>query len=203
VGSLAAQRSGPVPGSQNDAPAPVICAVALDRDLVIAARGGATWAVDALYRRYSKMAFRIASALARPSDRDDVVQESFLQAFGSLHRLRNPELFASWLASVVRMVARIFYRRSQLARERFDPAPLEDLASAAAPLEILADLRTVHDLLERFPVEPRLAFVLSRVGHMPVHEIAVRMGRSVATVKRRLARAESLLARRLRPRRAA
>ena len=41
-----------------------------------------------------------------PSDVDDIVQESFLQAFIALDRLRDPDRFAGWLAGIVHNVCR-------------------------------------------------------------------------------------------------
>src|SRR5262249_30934870 len=76
-----------------------------------AARAGESWAGAALYRRHRRMAYRIASRLAAPADRDDLVQDSFLDALANLAQLRNPELFGSWLASVVTRTAARRHRR--------------------------------------------------------------------------------------------
>jgi RNA polymerase sigma-70 factor, ECF subfamily len=166
-----------------------------DRELVIAARGGARWAAEALYRRHRRKAYRIASRLARPADRDDLVQDSFVMALSRLDRLRSPELFGSWLAAVVaRTASRRFRRLRLVARvELEDSPPEEQLVSQAAGPDILAEIGTVRRVLELLPVEARLVFILRRVERMSIDEVAVHIGRSVATVKRRFADAQRLL----------
>jgi RNA polymerase sigma-70 factor (ECF subfamily) len=170
----------------------------MDSDLVTAARAGEMWAAEALYVRHRKMVQRIASRLAHAHDRDDLVQDSFLAALGSLHKIQNPELFGSWLAAVVtRTAAHEFQRRRAVARrDRAGLAP-EHLASRAAPPDVLAELGRISRLLERLPVEARRVFILRRVERMSNEEVAARMGRSLATVKRRFAHAQRVLDRRL------
>ena len=52
-------------------------------------------------------------------------------------------------------------------------------------------------MLDRLPVEVRIVFILRRVDRMSITEVAAQLGRSVATVKRRLAHVERMLDRRL------
>jgi RNA polymerase sigma-70 factor (ECF subfamily) len=165
-----------------------------DRELVAAAREGESWATAALYRRHRRMAYRIASRVARPADREDLVQDAFLEVLSSLKQLRNPELFGSWLASVVaRTAARRFRRVRRMAPLDGDVAASGSLASSAAGPDVFAELGNVHRLLELLPIEVSLVFVLRRVERMSIDEVAARIGRSVATVKRRLSAAERLL----------
>ena len=66
-----------------------------DGDLVRLARDGDQVAFRLLVERHQPMARARAWRLcANPSDVDDVVQESFLQAFVALERLRDPDRFA-------------------------------------------------------------------------------------------------------------
>jgi RNA polymerase sigma-70 factor (ECF subfamily) len=174
-------------------------AVPLDRELVVAARAGKRWAAEALYRRHRKMVYRLASRFAEAHDREDLIQDSFLKVLCNLDQLKTPELFASWLAQVVvRTAARGFQRKRLSARlERTGPLLLEQLISRPAPPDVFAELRMVYRYLDSLPIEARMAFILRRVERMSVDEVAARLGRSVATVKRRLADADGLLDRRL------
>lgn len=171
----------------------------LDRELVLAARAGETWAAEALYRRHRRMVYRIASRLARPSDRDDLVQDSFLNVLASLNRLKSPELFGSWLAAVVtRTASRRFHRLRLVARlDRELPFPTELLVSRAPAPDVLAELKAIYRILDRLPVEARMVFILRRVERMSIGEVAGYMRRSVATIKRRLAAAEHMLDQRM------
>lgn len=174
-------------------------AAQMDRELVIAARAGQVWAAEALYRRHRKMVDRVASRFAQGHDRDDLVQDAFLKALCSLDRIDHPELFGSWLRAVVaRTAAHGFQRKRPLARLTSGDAILpEHLASRVAPPDVLAELGNIYRLLERLPVEARMVFLLRRVERMSIGEVAARLGRSVATVKRRLVHAERVLDRRM------
>ena len=169
-----------------------------DRELVLAARSGETWAAEALYRRHSKMVQRIASRFTETHDRDDLVQDSFLKALCCLDQIEYPELFPSWLASVVtRTAAHGIHNKRRLRRlNRASAIAPEHLTSQPAPPDVFAELRSIYRLLDRLPVEARLVFILRRVERMSIEEVAARVGRSAATVKRRLARAQRLLSRR-------
>jgi DNA-directed RNA polymerase specialized sigma24 family protein/bifunctional DNase/RNase len=72
-----------------------------DGDLARLARGGDPAAFRLLVERHQPMVRARARQLAPdPGDVDDIVQESFLQAFLALDRLRDPDRFAGWLAGI-------------------------------------------------------------------------------------------------------
>src|SRR5437870_412973 len=73
-----------------------------DAALVMSARAGEAWASEALFRRHASMVNGLAyRLLGRDPEVDDVVQESFAQALGALDALKEPQAFASWMASIV------------------------------------------------------------------------------------------------------
>src|SRR5437879_5884559 len=76
-----------------------------------------------------------ARLCSRPDDVDDVVQESFLQAFVALERLRDPDRFAGWLGGIVVNVHRAMARRAPVTLladwpERLHPRSADGLPSA-------------------------------------------------------------------------
>src|SRR4029077_19120227 len=76
-------------------------------DLARLARFGDPVAFRLLVERHQPMVRARARQLAAdPGDVDDIVQESFLQAFLALDRLRDPDRFAGWLAGIVFNVCR-------------------------------------------------------------------------------------------------
>ncbi len=140
------------------------------------------------------MAFRL---LGRASDVDDLAQESFFQALTHLDRLSNPNAFRSWLGGiVVRQGGKMLRRRKLRARfglERGEPVDVEAMIGSSASPEVAAELRAVYAVLDRLPVEARVALVLRRVEGMKLEEVAAQMDLSLATVKRRLKVAEEAL----------
>lgn len=171
-----------------------------DAALVLSARAGEPWAREALFRRYARLALGLAyRIMPYDPDVDDVVQDSFLYAFERLDRLSNPQAFQAWLSSIVVRTAgkRLRRRRLQvrLGLRSAKPVDADEVVSKTAPPDVAAELRSVYELLERLPVEERIALVLRRVERLELPEIAEHMGLSLSTVKRRLHAAEGRLSR--------
>lgn len=169
-----------------------------DAALVVAARANESWAKEALFRRYAPLvnglAFRV---MGRDTDLDDLVQDSFAEAWCSLGRLTNPQAFSSWMSAIVVRTAHKLLRRRRLMRllglRSTEPLDLDALISPHAPPDVHTELTRIYRLVETLPPATRLAFVLRRVEGLPLDQIGELMGISLATVKRRIAEAERLL----------
>ncbi|MDI1437437.1 RNA polymerase sigma factor [Polyangium sorediatum] len=169
-----------------------------DAALVTAALEGDERAKEALFRRYvgmvSGLSFRL---LGRDEELEDIVQESFAQAFGALHKLERPQAFAAWLSSIVTRVTIATIRRrrllSRLGLLRGEPVHLETIIASTAPPDVVAELTAVYGLIAKLPVKERVVLILRRVEELSLEEVATQTGWSLATVKRALVRAEGLL----------
>lgn len=169
-----------------------------DAALVVAARANESWAKEALFRRYAHLvnglAFRV---IGRDADLDDLVQDSFTEAWRSLHRLENPQAFSSWLSAIVVRTAHKMLRRRRLMtaiglRHR-EPIDLDSLVSGNAPQDVQVELRAIYSLVETLSPSARLALLLRRVEGLSLDEVASMLGVSLATAKRRIAEAERQL----------
>lgn len=169
---------------------------------MLSAAAGESWAQEALYRRYARvvngLSFRL---MANGADATDLAQDAFVEAFRNLDRLNNHQAFASWLRSIVIRIAHKRVRRhrlmARLGLRRAEAVDLDTVVSRSAPPDVRAELRGIYGVLTELPPEDRMALVLRRVEGMSIGEISEYMGRSAATVKRRLAAAEAHLSRRL------
>lgn len=170
-----------------------------DAALVVEARGGARWAIEALFRRHAPrlngIAFRV---MGRDDEIDDLVQNAFVSAFETLDRLDDPNAFPAWIASiVVRQALKKIRRRRLLARLGLGRAASaiepDSIIGAAASPEHVALLRSIYRALEAMPAEQRVALILHRVEGYGLEETARTMGLSLATVKRRIAEADARL----------
>jgi RNA polymerase sigma-70 factor, ECF subfamily len=143
-------------------------------DLVRLARDGDPLAFRLLVERHQPMARARARRLCgNPSDVDDVVQESFLQAFIALDRLRDPDRFAGWLGGIVLNVCRRHQRHNPLVLlpdwpEPLHPATAHDLPSA----DDLDRADAVRAAVADLPAGQRRAVALHYYADRPAGQIA-------------------------------
>jgi len=164
-------------------------AFADDELLALVRRGGGT-AAAVVYDRFGDDVNRIVGRLLGPdADHDDVVHDAFVQILRGLPRLRE----AAALRGFVRAVT-INTVRSELRRRRFrrafwssDEAP-EPTDHALDP-ESRETLRRIYAILDRLAADLRIAFTLRFVERHSLAEVATMTGCSLATAKRRIARA--------------
>lgn len=169
-----------------------------DAALVVSARSGEMWAKEALFRRHARMANGLAFRLmGREDDVDDLVQETFTSALSGLERLENPQAFSSWLCGIlVRIAYKTIRRRRLLSRlglRSAEAIDLDAIANRDAPPDVIRELKEIYGRIEKLPADLRVPLVLRRVEGMPHDEIAKAIEMSVATVKRKIAKAEEAL----------
>jgi RNA polymerase sigma-70 factor (ECF subfamily) len=170
-----------------------------DAELVRAARAGEAWAAAALVRRHAHACNGLAlRLLGRDGDVDDVVQETFVGAFAALDRLQEPQAFQAWLSGIlVRIVGKLIRKRRLFARLGMGRAllamDLDALIAPTVPQDDAIELRRLYALAERLPAAVRVPLLLQRVEGLGLDEIARLTGASLATVKRRVAEAETSL----------
>ena len=155
-----------------------------DDDLVRLARAGDPVAFRLLVERHRPMVRARAARLCfHPDDVDDVVQESFLQAFVSLDRLRDPGRFAGWMGGIVLNVCRALQRRAPLTLLGDWPEQLHPLSGDGLPS---ADDIDRNDALRRavaaLPAGQRQAIDMYYYSDLPVGEIAGSAGAAKASL---------------------
>jgi len=171
-----------------------------DDQLVVLALEGSSddqlRAHEQLYRRHAAFAFNLAARIAgSTSDVEDVVHDAFLRAFDNLDNLRNPKAFKSWLGSIVVHAMRSRLRRSRWMRlfglgQPGDPVDIDALTSDQASPGARAELAQVYALLQTLPADDRIAWTLRYVEGHDLKGTADLCDCSLATVKRRIRRAQ-------------
>jgi RNA polymerase sigma-70 factor (ECF subfamily) len=156
------------------------------------AAGGDPLAAAALVRATQSDVWRLCAALGDPQSADDLTQETFLRAFGSLHRFEGRSAVRTWLFSIARHVcadALRTRRRRRLTLVR-DSGDLET-AQPAAFADSVADGVAVTDLLARLDADRREAFVLTQLLGLSYADAAEVAGCPVGTIRSRVARARA------------
>lgn len=172
-------------------------------ELVARARAGEEPAQSELFRRHVERVYGfVRRLLPDAADHDDIVQDVFVQAMESLHRLREAEAFGGWLRGIAihivknrlrkqRLLNRLGFRRSRSAPP--DDLAIAELVSPSAPPDVLVELRAVYRTVAKLDPNLRTALILRRVEGLSVPAVAEQLGRSLSTTKRWLAAAESQL----------
>ncbi|MFF8974756.1 sigma-70 family RNA polymerase sigma factor [Streptomyces sp. NPDC014995] len=162
----------------------------------LAARGGDADAVEQFVRALHRDVQRyVAHLCADPQAVDDLAQDTFLRALGSLHRFEGRSSARAWLLSIARRAV-IDSHRYAAARPRPADVPDWQLAvelSQPRGLPGFDDGVALLDLLASLPDERREAFVLTQMVGLPYAEAAEISDCPVGTVRSRVARARATL----------
>jgi len=176
-----------------------------ETEMVEKLRSGDSAAVEQFYNSYRN---RLYSMVFENVGRDqaaaeDLVQEIFLAALGSLDRFRGDSQLYTWLYSIAFHKINDFHRRQ--ARE---PKPGKSSATidamkqersgdsepaAFGVMESEETRHAVHQALVELPQDYREVLVLKYLKDMPVLEISQAMGRSPKSVEGLLSRARKAL----------
>jgi RNA polymerase sigma-70 factor (ECF subfamily) len=191
-----AQRS-PAPAAadapkNSPAPAPVP-AFADDAELVAALRRGDGRARMILVERYEPLVERlVAGALGIDAEIADVIQDVFVAVLEGVRNLKDASALRSWIATLAVFTARGRIRRRRRWRWiRFvAPEDVPEVPVAGPQGETREQVRATYSILASFPADERIAFSLRFISEMQLTEVASACSVSLATIKRRLARAE-------------
>lgn len=168
-------------------------------------------AVPRLYDEWGDKIYGLGLSQCRdPHDAEDLVQETFLQAFRKWDQFEGRSKPSTWLYTIASRVCMRKRRKRVGEPQRMES--LSDLLPIGEPRipELPADdespldeqLRqeakeTLEAALQELPREFRLALVLKDIAGLPVAEVAEVLGVKQATVKTRVHRARLLLRKRL------
>jgi RNA polymerase sigma-70 factor, ECF subfamily len=165
-----------------------------DPALVWAARGGDVDAFGQLVRAYQADVWRLSLHLLRDrSLADDVTQECFVRAFRFMSTYKGRSKFTTWLLSIARNCAVDEIRRS--GRRRKIENELRDTTSHSTS-EPVSGIE-VREALAELPMELREPVVLIDMLGLSYLEVAQVLRVPAGTVKSRVHRARTTLARRL------
>jgi RNA polymerase sigma-70 factor (ECF subfamily) len=165
-----------------------------DAALVAAVGRGDAAARRLLFERHAPHVARVLARLLGPdSELADLVHDVFVMALRDLGRLHDPSALKAWLTSVAVHVARGHIRKKSRRRWlRFlSPDTLPDPPAPTADGDVREAMRRMYAVLETLPEDERIAFAFRFIDDMELTDAAEACGVSLATIKRRLERAET------------
>lgn len=180
-----------------------------DADLVKQTLCGNTSAYNGLVQRYQRQVYNLAyRMLGNAEDAGDLVQDTFLRAYGALTSFRQDASFLTWLYKIASNLC-IDQLRSRKAKSTLSlEVELEEGREPAADIrstcpEEAAVRGSVQEVVQRailnLPEKYRAVVVMRHLNDMSVDEIARVLELPTGTVKTHLFRAREMLRGRLRP----
>jgi RNA polymerase sigma-70 factor (ECF subfamily) len=163
----------------------------MDQLTVVAlrAKAGDRQALDDFVKQSLSDVLGVCRYLGRPSDPEDLAQEAFERALGSIHRFRGDGSARAWLLSIARRVCADATRR-EIKSRRLDERLVADLMTANHH-----DHRWIEidELLAILDEDRRTAFVLTQLIGLSYEDAAEAMGCPIGTIRSRVARARQQL----------
>ncbi|MEU5262236.1 sigma-70 family RNA polymerase sigma factor [Amycolatopsis sp. NPDC021455] len=153
-------------------------------------------ALERFVRATQPHVWRFVASLSDPQAADDLVQETYLRALGSLSRFKGESSARTWLLSIAR---RTVADQIRAARCRPRPASAADWQTLSvrdepASRSLLEEQVVLDHLVRALDPERRDAFVLTQTLGLSYADAAEVCGCPVGTIRSRVARArEDLL----------
>jgi RNA polymerase sigma-70 factor (ECF subfamily) len=170
--------------------------------LVSAAAAGDRRAFAALYQRHLDSVYaRLTRVIGPLPERDDLVQQIFIDLYRALPRFRGEAAFSTFLHRIVLNVACEHLERRRRGRGRTEPRDARDLETLIAPgaspeqrARQREELRRLFAHLEDLSPKRRAAFVLVAVEGVALEDAAGLLNAKPAAIKQRVLEARRELA---------
>jgi RNA polymerase sigma factor (sigma-70 family) len=161
---------------------------------------------EQIVRQHWRKVFNIAYKFTGKHDEaEDLTQDVFLKIFKSLDTFDRRANFQTWLVSVSRNLCIDHYRSVRKERETIDRdvdagelAPVAQTTSPIAALEQRDRVDLLKKALDQLPPTLRSAVLLRDIQELSYQEIAERLHLPEGTVKSRINRGRTELARQIR-----
>jgi len=147
---------------------------ATDAQLIARWQRGDQRAAAALVERHAKPLARFAASLGARDEVEELVQDTFVRAFGALETFRSDSALRTWLFTICK---RLMLDRRRSERRRRDKVELEE-EHAVVEFDALDGMvgdetaQRVRDAMERLSPLQRQVFTLRVTEGLPYGEIA-------------------------------
>ncbi len=147
-----------------------------------------------LFDRYGQHVQRVlTNVLGYDPELEDLLHEVFVRVLTSIHKLRDHDRLKAWITSIAVFTARSCIRARTRRRllGLHHTLPQVEVEAPSVPQDVREAMGAMYRVLDRLPANERIAFSLRFVSGMELVRVAEACEVSLATIKRRLKRAES------------
>jgi RNA polymerase sigma-70 factor (ECF subfamily) len=157
--------------------------------LALAARNGDQIALDRLVEGSYEQVWRLCARLVDDQCADDLAQDAFLRAVGSLSTFRGDASFRTWLLAIARNTC-MDELRTRIRQRHRDEAIAARHTTGAEAVDAGQEM-AVTDVLARLTPDRREAFVLTQMLGLSYDEAAQVCACPTGTIRSRVARARA------------
>lgn len=176
-----------------------------DLQLIRGTLGGDFRAFENIVDKYQGKIFRhLRKMVNDPSLAEDLLQDTFLNAYRGLNSFTGASSFSTWLFRIATNSALMYLRKERPETVEYDDKVLTDSvdvltpspAFVSTPLEILLSLEgkeKIEEAIDQLPLIYRSVVVLRDVEGFSLEEVANILGASIPAIKSRLHRARNIV----------
>lgn len=163
----------------------------IHQELIDQCKGGSQRAQFQLYNLYSKQMLNISHRIVNDRmEAEDVLQESFINAFTRIQSYRGESSFGSWLKRIVINKSLNVIRKKKQFFEDINEDILEDQVEEMEDEKMKYSVNDIYKAMKLLPDGYRVVFSLYMFEDLSHSEIAEQLGISVNTSKSQLSRAK-------------
>ena len=160
-----------------------------------------------IFAQHHRFIFRfLYGMVGEHSLAEDLTQETFMRAYGSMDKLRGESKLSTWLCGIAKNVAlnSLRQRKRELSNIDMDDQAAANLrdSEATAPGDHLLNQelrKVIHGALQKLDTDKRMVFVLKLLQQKSYDEIAEITGFSIPKLKTDLHRAKAEMRSLMRP----
>jgi RNA polymerase sigma-70 factor (ECF subfamily) len=175
-------------------------------DLIERVRSGDTAAFQQIYEQHHRFVLRFLYAMVGEIGlAEELTQETFVQAFTSIGKMRNEARLSTWLGGIAKNVASNSFRsrRRENRNLEIDNLPFKEAVHVnPSPDSEMLNLElqdVIRDALGKLSEDKRLVFILKILQHKSYEEIAEITGSPIPKLKTDLHRAKAEMRKLIRP----
>lgn len=172
-----------------------------EKELLESIVGGNSWQFEILIRRNNTILYKIGRSYGfNHEDTQDLMQDTFLDAYIGLPKFQGRSAFRTWL---VKIMLSNCYAKSRKSDHKYEKAA--DIAENSTPIYANTQTETnrivmnrelasvIENALKKVPVEYRMVFSLREISGLNVSETAEALDITETNVRARLSRAKAML----------
>ena len=155
---------------------------------------GDRYAQQELYQLYAKAMFNTAARITgNEMDAEDVLQESFVNAFRNIHSYKGTASFGSWLKRIVVNNSINLVNKRRLVFEEIQNQHEEEFVEYDENRDLSYDVSIVQQGIEKLPEGYRMVLTLYLIEGYDHKEIGVILGITESTSKSQFNRSKKKL----------